>query len=93
MAESHERPLPRAQFADTRTPVRRLQATWHADEQTIVFSLWQGDRCTATFRMPVQDAPRLIALLADAFGEIPPIVSKDGDGAIDNVVDLDNYRT
>jgi len=34
----------------------------------IVLSLWLEDRCTASFRMPVRDAGRLIASMADAMG-------------------------
>jgi hypothetical protein len=30
----------------------------------MVISLWQGDICTGTFRMPAQEAARLISTLA-----------------------------
>lgn len=31
----------------------------------MVLSLWTGDTCTATFRLPMADAARLISSLAD----------------------------
>jgi hypothetical protein len=43
-----------------------LHISWHGTERIIVLSVWQEDRCTASFRMPVRDARRLIAAVADA---------------------------
>jgi hypothetical protein len=34
-----------------------------------VLSVWQGDSCVGTFRMSVQDIPRLSGLLAAALGD------------------------
>ena len=53
-------------FSDERSPSRRLHVSWHPAERLIVLSIWREDRCTASFRMPVQDAGRLIAAAADA---------------------------
>lgn len=53
-------------FSDERSPSRRLHISWHLAERLIVLSIWHEDRCTASFRMPVQDAGRLIAAVADA---------------------------
>jgi hypothetical protein len=36
----------------------------HAGDSTMVFSLWQGDVCTGTFRLPASEAPGLISVLA-----------------------------
>jgi hypothetical protein len=36
----------------------------HPVDSTVVISLWQGDACTGTFRMPAKDAARLISTLA-----------------------------
>ena len=36
----------------------------HAADSTMVFSLWQGDICTGTFRLPASEAPGLISALA-----------------------------
>ena len=36
----------------------------HPAEGVVVISLWQGDVCTATFRMPLDDSAQLISVLA-----------------------------
>src|SRR6266850_133986 len=54
----------RAWFHDTRTPARRMAVSAHADDGIIVVSFWQGDTCTATFRLPLADGARLIAAVA-----------------------------
>jgi len=36
----------------------------HGVDSTMVISLWQGDICTGTFRMPANEAARLISALA-----------------------------
>jgi hypothetical protein len=51
-------------FADARG--RSLRATWHAEAELVVLSLWETDRCIGTFRLPVSDAPQLMVLLAEA---------------------------
>jgi hypothetical protein len=56
-------------FADFRGEGRRMRARWHREEGLVVLSLWQGSSCTATFRMPVQDAARLIGTLADSLSD------------------------
>jgi hypothetical protein len=56
----------RASFCDARTPLRRMQATHHPDQRVVVVSLWHENVCTATFRLPVTDAPELIGVLVDA---------------------------
>jgi hypothetical protein len=60
-----ERHSNREWFVDRRTPDRRLQVTWHTDHRTAVLSTWQGDTCTGTFQLPIEDTARLIAHLAD----------------------------
>jgi hypothetical protein len=37
----------------------------------VVLSLWQGDHCTGTFRLPIADAPGLMHLLVDTLAEAP----------------------
>ena len=59
---------PRSYDQDARTPIRRMGVSAHPDQGVIVLSLWQGRHCTATFQLPVEDAPALIAELADALG-------------------------
>ncbi len=66
----------RTWFFDTRSPVRRMGVSTHGADSTLVFSLWQGDVCTGTFRLPAGEAPGLISALAygmsDAFSDQPP---------------------
>lgn len=54
----------RVWFHDTRSPVRRMGVSAHAADSTMVISLWQGDICTGTFRLPAPEAARLISALA-----------------------------
>lgn len=51
-------------FADARG--RSLKATWHAEANLIVLSLWESDHCVGTFRLPAADAAPLVVLLAEA---------------------------
>jgi len=37
----------------------------HPSEGVAVVSLWQGQTCTGTFRLPLAEAARMIAVLAD----------------------------
>jgi hypothetical protein len=46
-----------------------LRVTWHPERDLVVLSVWQDDRCVGTFRMLVQDVPRLSGLLAAALGD------------------------
>jgi hypothetical protein len=65
MGDLIDLPSPRSRwFADSRG--RSLKATWHAEADLLVLSLWEKDRCVGTFQLPVADAPQLMVLLADA---------------------------
>jgi hypothetical protein len=54
----------RVWFHDARGQVRRMGVSTHPADSTMVISLWQGDVCTGTFRLPANDAARLISTLA-----------------------------
>ncbi len=54
-------------FFDARGQDRVLRVTWH--EGTLVLSLWRGEMCTASFRMPMDDVGRLIDTLDVGFAE------------------------
>ena len=64
-----------------------LRATWHPEGRVVVVSLWDGDRCRGTFRLPIADAARLANLLLtgvtewasmiDAGPEEPEAVNSD----------------
>lgn len=79
MVMAMSRPSPRvseAWFSDQRSPSRRLHVSWHGAERLIVLSVWYEDRCTASFRMPVQDAGKLIATIADAMSRALTLPSR-----------------
>jgi hypothetical protein len=48
-------------------------------DSTIVISLWQGDACTGTFRLPADDAARLISTLAYGMAEATSGQSPDSE--------------
>lgn len=52
-------------FFDERGQERVLRVTWH--EGTLVLSLWRGEMCTASFRMPMNDVGRLVDALDEGF--------------------------
>jgi len=43
--------------------------TTHSDEGIVVLSIWHGDRCTASFQLPMADAGRLIGVLASGLSD------------------------
>jgi hypothetical protein len=54
-------------FFDARGQERCLRVTWH--EGTLVLSLWRGEMCTASFRMPMEDVGRLLDTLDEGYAE------------------------
>ncbi|GAA3798685.1 hypothetical protein GCM10022226_17560 [Sphaerisporangium flaviroseum] len=54
-------------FFDARGQERVLRVTWH--DGTLVLSLWRGEMCTASFRMPMDDVGRLLDTLDDGYTE------------------------
>jgi len=65
MPESDAVPLPRdgEVFFDVRGAARSMRLSWYAESRVAVFSIWQGDRCTATFRLPMADLARMAETL------------------------------
>jgi hypothetical protein len=76
-------PLPRLgeTFFDVRGDSRTMRLSWYADTGIAVFSIWQGGTCTGTFRLPMDDLPRLIGMLqrgpGDASGHADPAPHQD----------------
>jgi hypothetical protein len=64
-------------FYDTRSQVRRMGVSAHPVDDTMVISLWQGDSCTGTFRLPTRDAARLISTLAYGMTESMSLTGTD----------------
>jgi hypothetical protein len=54
-------------FADDRGRV--LRASRHPDDDCVVLSIWGGDECLQTFRLPAADAARLASLLFAGWAE------------------------
>src|SRR6266849_9889610 len=65
MSASDAAPLPRLGevFFDVRGSSRSMRLSWYADSGVSVFSIWQGGTCTGTFRLPMEELPRLIDAL------------------------------
>ena len=42
-----------------------LRASWHLDRGFVNLSIWQHDRCVATFHLTIEDAGRLAGFLVD----------------------------
>ncbi len=65
MSETDAVPLPREGevFFDVRGEARSMRLSWYADSRIAVFSIWQGSRCTGTFRLPFADLARMVETL------------------------------
>jgi hypothetical protein len=55
----------RVWFFDKRSRLRRMGVASHPEQGVVVISLWTGDTCTGTFRLPMAEAGQLISSLAD----------------------------
>jgi hypothetical protein len=55
-------------FADQRAESRALRLAWHTEADVVVLSLWQADRCSGSFRLPIAEVPRFIQALVDGLG-------------------------
>ncbi len=71
MAVARDRPAGRVWFVDPESPERRMSVSTHLEDGVVLVSLWSGQRCTGSFKMPLTDAPRLIGALADAKSSCP----------------------
>ncbi len=65
MSASDAAPLPRIGevFFDVRGSSRSMRLSWYSDTGVAVFSIWQGGTCTGTFRLPIDDLPRMVEAL------------------------------
>jgi hypothetical protein len=59
------RPLPATGeiFLDARGDGRALRVSWHYDSDLVVLSLWRDNVCAGSFRLPVDEVPKLIDVL------------------------------
>jgi hypothetical protein len=72
VADVHRLPS-RTSFVDDRGV--GLRATWHAEREVIVLSIWRGEQCTGSFRLPVSDAARLANVLLTSVSEWAAIMA------------------
>lgn len=56
-----------------------MRVSWYADTGVAVFSIWQGDTCTGTFRLPIPELPRMVEVLTQG----PPGAAGTGPRAAD----------
>ncbi len=46
-----------------------LRLTWHGERDQVVMSIWHDRTCTASFRLPIEEAPRMAGFLMAAMGD------------------------
>ena len=50
-------------FLDARGGNRAMRVSWHQEAELVVLSLWRDNVCAGSFRLAVDEVPRLIDLL------------------------------
>ena len=81
MSASDAAPLPRLGevFFDVRGDSRTMRVSWYADTGVALFSIWQGDTCTGTFRLPIPELPRMVEALTKGPPDVAGTASRNGD--------------
>ena len=46
-----------------------MEMSWHPHERIVIVSIWSTTRCRASFRLPIDEAPAIIEMLATSFGD------------------------
>ena len=87
MSASDAAPLPRLGevFFDVRGSSRSMRLSWYADTGVAVLSIWQGGMCTGTFRLAIDDLPRMVETLQrgpDGQRARPPAPARPGLGEV-----------
>ncbi|HEV2088255.1 MAG TPA: hypothetical protein VGR21_08085 [Cryptosporangiaceae bacterium] len=59
-------------FVDSRNGSRMLRVSGHPDAGTVVLSVWDHDRCRASFRLPASEVDELVRALLTAAPPAPP---------------------
>ena len=65
-------------FLDARGEGRAMRVSWHHESGLVVVSLWRENLCTASFRLPVEEVPELVALLCEGLDAACPPASAPG---------------
>lgn len=89
MGEQPALPTSGGVFIDDRGMARALRVTWHPEVQLMVLSLWQGEHCTATFRLPAADIPAFVQALIAAPFRAPSPAEVAATVAADVAADVD----
>ena len=71
-----------------------MRLSWYANSKVAVFSIWQGNRCTGTFRLPFADLTRMVQALQAGPPEAVPAGPPGGSGYQDRdgYQDHDGYQ-
>lgn len=56
-------------FLDVRDGGRAMRVSWHLDDELVVFSMWRGSICVATFRLERQDVADLVQGLVQGLAD------------------------
>jgi len=54
---------------DARGGDRALRVSWHHESGLVVLSLWHGNVCSGSFRLPVDEVPTLVESLRAGLDE------------------------
>jgi hypothetical protein len=81
MSSHDAAPLPRLGevFFDVRGSSRSMRVSWYGDTGVAVFSIWQGGRCSGTFRLPVDEMARMVETLRRGPDEPPAAPPQEPD--------------
>lgn len=63
MADVQSPPVRGDVFVDVRGDERVLRVSWHHQNDRLVFSLWRGNSCAATFQLAEDEVPALVGSL------------------------------
>jgi hypothetical protein len=69
MGEVAPLPVHGTAFFDARQDGRTLRVSFHAAQSVFVLSMWRGDTCLGTFRLPAGDAPELVHAITEPLAE------------------------
>jgi len=67
-----------------------MEVSGHADQGVVIFSLWQDTVCRATFRLPIEDTPRLVHQLVEGLAQgaqstVPPATAPERESLLHRI--------
>jgi hypothetical protein len=65
----HHDAVRRRWFSDARDQGRQMEVSWHPEQHIVIVSIWSATRCRASFRLPIEEAPGVIEMLAASLGD------------------------